>query len=200
MTKLLMAAAGIVLGLALLPACAGGDAKVASSGEADAPAAGGRVSGALAGSEASGTVAGGGASGAAAGGRKLNDCQYATALVRSLEKFTTALPSSAASGSGGKEAAIKAFDTFDGELAALVAELKSYRLSADVARVNAGVVSVFEDARKLIPELKTAVGRGDVVSLTQVSAKLTEDIFPRLDAIQTANQRAMDRLNKCVEA
>ncbi|MGH2604554.1 MAG: hypothetical protein ACRDJ9_34840, partial [Dehalococcoidia bacterium] len=39
-----------------------------------------------------GTAAGSGTTGATAAGKKLSDCEYATTLVQSLEKFTSSLP------------------------------------------------------------------------------------------------------------
>ncbi|MGH2586028.1 MAG: hypothetical protein ACRDJE_14035 [Dehalococcoidia bacterium] len=130
-------------------------------------------------------------------GAKLSDCDYATTLVHSLETFTNSLPS--VSGFRSMSDAIAAFEAFDRELGTLVSELTSYQLSSDVARVNTAVISIFEDARAQIPELKRAVESGDSIRLTQVSARLTQEILPRMDSIERENQGAMDKLGRCVE-
>jgi hypothetical protein len=148
--------------------------------------------------DTSGTTSSSGTTGATTAGKKLSDCDYATALVESLEKFTTSLPNFGAFQS--KEDAINAFDTFDSALGALINEMKSYQLSSDVAKVNGGVVAIFEDARRQIPELQSAVESGDTARLTAVAARLSQEVFPRMDTIQKDNQGAMDKLNKCAGA
>ncbi|MGH2589059.1 MAG: hypothetical protein ACRDJE_29395 [Dehalococcoidia bacterium] len=139
-----------------------------------------------------------GAAGATAAGKRLSDCDYATALVRSMEKFTASLPNFGAIAT--TDDAVKAFNTFDSELSTLIGELKSYQLSSDVAKVNDGVVAIFEDARKQIPELRGAVETGNTARLTEVAGKLSQDIFPRMDTIQKDNKGAMDKLNRCAGA
>ncbi|MGH2598398.1 MAG: hypothetical protein ACRDJ9_03320 [Dehalococcoidia bacterium] len=141
------------------------------------------------------TATSGATTGSTAAGKKLSDCDYATTLVRSLETFTNSLPNFGAFQS--KEDAINAFNTFDSALGALINEMKSYQLSSDVAKVNNGVVSIFEDARRQIPELKSAVESGNTVRLTEVAARLNQEVFPRLDTIQEENKGAMDKLNTC---
>jgi hypothetical protein len=144
------------------------------------------------------TTTSSGATGQPAAGTKLSDCEYATVLLESLETFSTAVPSVTAYGN--KAEALRAFDTFDGELGTLVSELQSYQLSADVAKVNREVVAVFEDARTQIPELKSAVQSGDTARLTTVGVTLSQGIVPRLDTIEKENQRAMDKLDQCESA
>lgn len=133
-----------------------------------------------------------------AAGEKLSDCDYATVLLTSLETFSTSVPS--VTTFGNKAAALRAFDTFDGELGALVSGLKSYQLSSDVAKVNSGVVAIFEDTRKQLPELKGAVVSGDTARLTTVGDTLSQGIFARLDTIEQQHQGTMDKLDRCDRA
>jgi hypothetical protein len=147
--------------------------------------------------DTSDTAVAGTASGATTAGKKLSDCDYATTLVQSLEGFTNSLPS--VSGFRSTTDAIAAFDAFDRELGTLVGELKSYQLSSDVAKVNGSVISIFEDARGQIPELKRAAQSGDSARLTQVAARLTQEILPRMDTIEKDHKGAMDKLGRCVE-
>lgn len=180
MNKLWVVAAAIAFLGALLAGC---------GGNGDAPT-GGREAGMLTAT----------ASGDLAGGARLGDCEYANVLVRSLERFTKAVPPFGTDRVAGKVAVIQALDAFDGELAALTGELRGYRLNADTARVNDGVVRVFEDARSQLPALKSAVESGDVAMLTTAAKTLTGEVFPRLDTVQTENKATLDRLNKCAKA
>ena len=135
-----------------------------------------------------------------AGDKRLSDCEYANALVRSLERFTAAVPPFGTNSIVGTDAVIRALNTFDGELATLVDELRAYRLTPETARVNDGVVGVFEDTRRQLPELKSAVETGDVSRLTAAATTLTGEVFPRLDTIQAENKGTFERLNKCARA
>ncbi|MGH2602569.1 MAG: hypothetical protein ACRDJ9_24695 [Dehalococcoidia bacterium] len=144
------------------------------------------------------TKAGAGTSGdagATIAGRKLSDCEYATALLKSLETFSASAPSLTTIAN--TETALQAFDTFDSELGTLIGELQSYRLSAEVAAVNNGVITIFEDARKQIPELKGAIRSGDTTRLTTAGVTLSQGIVPRMEAIQQQHPRVMDKLNQC---
>jgi hypothetical protein len=145
-----------------------------------------------------GTNTSNGTAGQPAAGTKLSDCEYATALLKSLETFGNSVPN--ATTYGNKETALTAFDTFDGELGTLIGALKGYQLSADVAKVNSGVVAIFEDAREQIPELKSAVQSGDTARLTTVGVTLSQGIVPRMEAIQQQNKEVVDKLNKCDRA
>jgi len=147
------------------------------------------------GDDKAGAGTSGGATGATAAGKKLSDCAYAGALLKSLETFSTAAPGLTAYGD--KEEALKTFDTFDGELGTLIGELRSYRLAAEVAAVNHGVIAIFEDARKQIPELKSAVQSGDTARLTTAGVTLSEGIVPRMEAIQQEHPGVMATLNRC---
>jgi hypothetical protein len=181
MDKLWLAVAGIALLGALLAGCGG-------KNETPAP---GRESGA----QPTATAAG-----ALASGTRLSDCEYANALVRSMERFTAAVPPFGTAAVSGKDGVIGALTDFDGELATLIGELRGYRLAADIAPVNDGVVRVFEDTRRQIPELKGAVESGDVSRLTAAATTLTGEVFPRLDSVQSENKAAFDRLNTCAKA
>ncbi|MGH2584149.1 MAG: hypothetical protein ACRDJE_04485, partial [Dehalococcoidia bacterium] len=93
-----------------------------------------------------------------------------------------------------------AFNRFESALGTLINEMKGYQLSSDVAKLNSGVVAIFEDARGQIPELRSAVESGDTARLTAVAARLNQEVFPRMDTVQEENKGAMDKLNKCAGA
>lgn len=128
-------------------------------------------------------------------GKKVSDCTYAKALVQSLKTFTTSLPTATTASS---QDAIASYNTFNTQLTGLINQLKSYQLSPDVAKVNAGVISVFQDMQSQLAALTTAAQAGDVAKITDTTTKITQDLLPRLDAIQQQNKATMDKLNKCV--
>lgn len=130
-------------------------------------------------------------------GARLNDCEYARALGRSLERFTGAVPAFGTASVTDKDGVVRALDAFDGELADLIGELRGYQLSADVAQVNNGVTQVFEDARAQLPAVRSAVVSGDVARLTAAATTLTTEVFPGLDRVQAENKAAIERLDKC---
>jgi hypothetical protein len=181
LAKLWPAVAGIALLCALLAGC---------GGKSDTPA-NRHESGALPSATTTDTLA---------GGKRLDDCEYANALVRAMERFTATVPPFGTSSVVGADGVIRSLNDFDGELASLAAELRGYQLGADIAPVNDGVVRVFDDTRRQLPELRSAVESGDVSRLTSAATILTGEVFPRLDSIQSENKAAFDRLNRCARA
>ena len=181
LTRVWFAVAAIALLCVMLAGC---------GGKNDIPAAD-REAGASPSATAASTLA---------GGMRLNDCEYANALVRAMGRFTAAVPPFGTASVVGPNGVIRALDAFDGELVALIGELRGYRLTADVARVNDGVVRVLEDTRSQLPEMRSAVESGDVARLTTAATTLTGGVFPRLDSIQSENKGALDRLNRCAKA
>jgi hypothetical protein len=177
MNKLWIVAAAVALIGALIAGC---------GGSGDTPADGG-----------SGTLPSATASDARAAETRLNDCEYARALGRSLGRFTAAVPAFGTASITDKDGVVRALDAFDGELAALISELRSYQLSADIARVNDGVAQVFADARAQLPAVRSAVASGDVARLTAAATTLTTEVFPELDRVQAENKAAIERLDKC---
>lgn len=177
MKKVCLAAALVALLGALLAGCGGNGDTSADSVSAPLPSAT--------------------ASDAHAPGKRLNDCEYARALGRSLERFTDAVPAFGTSSISDTDGVVRALDAFDGELAYLIDQLRGYQLSTDVARVNDGVAQVFEDARAQLPAVRSAVASGDVARLTAAATKLTDEVFPSLDRVQAENKTVIERLDKC---
>lgn len=129
-------------------------------------------------------------------GRTLSDCDYAKQLAASLGRFTnsvTALPTSP----GSKEDANKTFAAIDADISQTIAELKSYKLSGDMAKVNSGMVAIFEDFKRQIPEIKTAAETGNAAKVAEITAKIDTNFATSLDKIQKENKATIDKLDKC---
>lgn len=134
---------------------------------------------------------------AKAGSKKLSDCEYASAFVETLDKFTTSLGTASTAAVGNKDQALKSFDSLDAELSALISELKSYQLSSDVAKVNSSMIAIFEDLRKQVPELRSAASYGNTAKLVEVSGTFGREMAPRLQKIEQDNKGAVEKLNTC---
>ena len=129
--------------------------------------------------------------------KKLNDCEYAKQLLDDLGRFTTSLSGTSTASIGSKDQAVQAFNTLDAELGALISQMKGYQLSGDVAKVNTAFISVFEDMKKQVPEVRKAAESGDTAKLDQFSTTFGRDLDTKLDKIQEDNKGAVDKLNKC---
>lgn len=191
MSKFGLPAALILLAAAILAGCGSGNESHVNVSTRTAKAT------AVSAEAAKATAVSTEAAKAAATGNRLSDCNYATALVKSLGTFTTSLPDPTTFTTA--DDAIKSYNTFGDQLTSLISQLQSYQLSPDVAKVNSDAISIFADTKGQIAELTSAAQAGDTAKLTDVSTTITQDILPRLNTVQQQNKATVDRLNKCVK-
>jgi hypothetical protein len=137
------------------------------------------------------------------GGKKLTDCEYAETVEQAIANFATnvvqsssAMVSAAPSGSANEQVS-QAFDALDKELAKTIDELKALNLPNDLKKMNDGMILLFEEFRKQVPEMKKAALAGDSAKVTQIVSKTTSDLSPRLEKLAKDNPDVSNRLDKC---
>ena len=137
------------------------------------------------------------------GGKKLSDCEYAETVEQAIANFATnvvqsssAMASAAPSGSADEQVSL-AFDALDKELVKTIDELKALNLPNDLKKMNDGMILLFEEFRKQVPEMKKAALAGDSARVTQIVSKTTSDLSPRLEKLAKDNPDVSNRLDKC---
>lgn len=139
-----------------------------------------------------------GSSGAATvGSIKLSDCQYAAKFTDSLQVFTTNMQKVGGTSVASGADADSAFAAMDAEVAKLIADLRSYKLSGDVQKLNDAMVGIFTDFQKTLPDLKSAAMAGDAAKVAQVGTKFQTELGPRFEKLAKENKGAADKLDTC---
>ena len=128
---------------------------------------------------------------------KLDDCAYARQLNVDIGRFASSLPDTSTASISSTDQALQALDTLDTELGTFITQMKGYRLSGDVAKVNTAFIGFFEEFRTQLPAVRASARSGDIASLERLSASFGEDLDTKLETILQNNQEVFDKLSTC---
>lgn len=154
-------------------------------------------------STATGSASKSSAQAVAKDGKKLTDCEYAAMVEQAIADFasnvtksSTAMVSASPSGSVDEQVSL-AFEALDNELAKTIDELKALNLPSDLKKMNDGIIQLFEEFRKQVPEMKKAALSGDTARITQIVTKASTDLGSRMEKLDKENPGVSNRLSKC---
>lgn len=132
-----------------------------------------------------------------AGGAQEPGCIYAFKLEDTIAAFIGSA-SRATGTAGASDGDInRAFETFDRETDALIRDLQAVSIPAEIAPLNSGFITLFQEMRAEIAPLRTAALARDQAALNAEQGRFNELLVRKAADVQNANEEVSRRLSLC---